>query len=302
VIVAEGRQKGIVGPRTALEEALRECAAVLVLRYEDPVPRHLITRANLVERLETRLRTESFPRLIMTAVVSIAGGVAFLCSAVTLWAGVDSMAVRYGLAALAGYLAFGAVLRAWLGWRRSWLEHVLDLPAPDIDLGVSRTASSGSALFSGGRSGGGGASASFSSGPSALTMPADANVTPALPMLGSAEKGGAWSKVIDTDADERIWLVVLALALAFGALIAVAFVVYSAPVLLTEVALDAGVMSGVYRSVRRHDDGNWVGAVWRRTWVPALVVIVCVSVAGYLMQRAVPDARSIGGVIRAWSE
>jgi hypothetical protein len=42
---------------------------------------------------------------------------------VTLWAGVDSMAVRYGLAAVAGYLAFGATLRAWIGWRRSWLDH-----------------------------------------------------------------------------------------------------------------------------------------------------------------------------------
>ena len=108
--------------------------------------------------------------------------------------------------------------------------------------------------------------------------------------------------MIDADADEKIWLVVLALALAFSALIAVAYVVYSAPVLLTEVALDAGVMSGVYRSVRRHDDGNWVGAVWRRTWLPALIVIVCVSGAGYFLQRAVPDARSIGGVIRALSE
>jgi len=265
------------------------------------VTRHLISRANLVERLEIRLRAESFPRLIMTAVVSIAGGIAFLCSAVTLWAGVDSMAVRYGLAAVAGYLAFGAVLRAWIGWRRSWLDHVLDLPAPDIDLGVGRTASSGSSLFSGGQSGGGGASASFSSGPSASTVSADANAAPALPILGSSEKDGAWSRVIDAD-DERIWIVVLALVLAFGALIAVAFVVYSAPVLLTEVALDAGVMSGVYRSVRRHDDGHWFGAVWRRTWLPALVVIACTSVAGYLLQLAVPDANSIGDVIRAISE
>jgi hypothetical protein len=248
------------------------------------VTRHLITRANLVERLETRLRAESFPRLIMTAVVSIAGGVAFLCSAVTLWAGVDSMALRYGLAAVTGYLAFGAVLRAWIGWRRSWLDHVVDLPTPDVDLAVGDAASSGASLFTGGRSGGGGASASFSSGPSAST------------------KDGAWSKVIDADADERIWLVVLALVLAFSALVAVAFVVYSAPVLLTEVAIDAGVMSGVYRSVRRHDDGHWVGAVWRRTWLPALAVIVCVSVAGHLLQLAVPDANSIGDVIRALSD
>lgn len=264
--------------------------------------RNLIARANLVERLEIRLRAESFPRLIMTAMVSIAGGVAFLCSAVTLWAGVDSMAVRYGLAAVVGYLAFGTALRAWIGWRRSWLDHVVDLPTPDLDFSASRGASGGSSLFSGGRSGGGGASASFAPEPYAPPVDADSNVGPAFPVLGSSEKDdGVLSNVVDVD-DQRIWLVVLALVLAFGALIAVAFVVYSAPVLLTEVALDAGVMSGVYRSVRRHDDGHWVGAVWRRTWIPALVVIVCVSAAGYLLQLAVPEARSIGGVIRAISE
>jgi H+/Cl- antiporter ClcA len=108
--------------------------------------------------------------------------------------------------------------------------------------------------------------------------------------------------VIDADADEKIWLVVLALALAFSALIAVAYVVYSAPVLLTEVALDAESCPASTEVSVVHDDGNWVGAVWRRTWLPALIVIVCVSGAGYFLQRAVPDARSIGGVIRALSE
>jgi uncharacterized membrane protein HdeD (DUF308 family) len=266
------------------------------------VTRAVITRANVVERLENRLRAESFPRLVMTAVVSIAGGVAFLCSVVTLSAGVDSMAVRYGLAAVAGYVVFGGVLRAWIGWRRSWLDHVVDLPTPDFDLDVGRAAGSSSTLFSGGRSGGGGASASFSPGPTASTVSADANAAHALPMPGSSEKEGGWFKVIDPDADERIWFVVLAIVLAFSALIAVAFVVYSAPVLMAEVALGAGVMSGVYRSVRRHDDGHWVGAVWRRTWLPALLVIASVSVAGYLLQIAVPEANSIGDVIRALSE
>jgi len=282
-----------------------DVGALLVLRYESPVPRSLIARASLVERLETRLRAESFPRLIMTGMVSIAGGIAFLCSAATLWAGVHSMAVRYGLAAVAGYLAFGALLRAWIGWRRSWLDHALDLPAPNLDLGGGHGASSGSlpSLFSAGRSGGGGASASFAPEPYAPPVAAETVYSPPLPVLGSSEeKGdGVPSKVADVD-DERIWLVVIALVLAFSAFIAVAFVVYSAPALLTEVALDAGVMSGVYRSVRRHDDGNWVGAVWRRTWIPALVVIVCVIAAGYALQLAVPEARSIGGVIRALSE
>jgi len=269
------------------------------------VSRHLIERATLVERLELRLRAESFPRLIMTAMVSIAGGIAFLCSALTLWAGVDSMAVRYGLAAVTGYLAFGLVLRAWIGWRRGWLDRAVDLPTSHLDFTASRGSSSGSSpsLFSGGRSGGGGASASFAPEPYAPPVAEETSAAPAFPVLGSSEENsdGVLATVGDVD-DKRIWLVVLALVLAFSALIAVAFVVYSAPVLLTEVALDAGVMSGVYRSVRHQDDAHWIGAVWRRTWIPAVVVIVCVSAAGYVLQLAAPEARSIGGVIRALSQ
>lgn len=45
--------------------------AFVVLRYEDPVTLSPTTRANLVERLEARLRAETCPRLIMTAVVSM---------------------------------------------------------------------------------------------------------------------------------------------------------------------------------------------------------------------------------------
>lgn len=263
------------------------------------MPGRLLARANLVERLETRLRAEGFPRLVMTGMVTIAGGVAFLCSALTLWAGLDSMAVRYGLAALVGYVTFGAVLRIWISWRRDWLDDVVDLPTFDLDLGGGgSTSTTAPSLFAGGRSGGGGASEAFTVEP--YTPPAEnANESIPLPVLGSPAPERGSSGAIDADVDARVWMVIVAAALAFGALVAVAYVVYSAPILLTEVALDASVMSGVYRSVRRHDDGHWLGAVWRRTWLPALVVIVCMAVAGYLLQLAVPDARSIGGVIRA---
>ena len=77
------------------------------------------------------------------------------------------------------------------------------------------------------------------------------------------------------------------------------FVVLSAPTLLAEVALDAGLMSTMYRQLRRQDAGHWTGAVFRRTWLPALAVILFTTGAGYALQLAAPDARSIGGVIRS---
>ena len=58
------------------------------------------------------------------------------------------------------------------------------------------------------------------------------------------------------DLDELWWLAVAAVAAAAG-LLAVGFVVYSAPVLLAEVELDAALVGAVYRKLRREDQGYW---------------------------------------------
>jgi len=250
---------------------------------------HLPTsRGALVAEIRTRLLSESFPRVTIIVIVAIAGGCAFLFSALTLSAGLHSMAVRYGLAALAGYLAFAALIRAWIAWQRGRLEPDLDLlPGLDVDLPASTT--SGPSLFTGGRSGGGGASASWpgAGGKAPASMPLVAPPPAAAPGVSTS-----------FDADD-LWPVMLAAVLALGAIVAVGFVVFSAPTLLAEVALDAGLMSTMYRRLRRQDAGHWTGAVFRRTWLPALAVIVFITGAGYALQLAAPDARSIGGVIRS---
>jgi hypothetical protein len=73
-------------------------------------------------------------------------------------------------------------------------------------------------------------------------------------------------------------------------------------VLLAEVALDAALVTTAYRRLRRTDARNWIGSVLRRTWAPALVLIVMLAIVGSLLHRVVPEARSIGGVVRALSE
>ena len=249
----------------------------------------LSTRSALVAEIRTRLLSERFPRVTIFVIVAIAGGCAFLFSALTLSAGLHSMAVRYGLAALAGYLAFAGLIRAWIAWQRGRLEPDLDLPGLDFDLPASTT--SGPSLFTGGRSGGGGATSSWSGagGNAPVPMPV---IAP--PPATAAGRGMSTS----FDADD-LWPVILAAVLALGAIVAVGFVVFSAPTLLAEVALDAGLMSTMYRRLRREDAGHWTGAVFRRTWLPALAVIAFTAAAGYALQLAAPDARSIGGVIRS---
>ena len=249
-----------------------------------------ISRSAAVDELRQRLVRESFPRITVFIIVSVAGGCAFLFSVLTLSAGLTSMAARYGLAALAGYLTFVLLIRAWIALKRGSLD--LDLDVPDLG-GSSRRAPEAPRLFSGGGSGGGGSSSVWEG----TAVEATAPPVPVAPRAAlSSSRGG--SSVFDSFDLDKLWLVILAAALAAASLVAVVFVVYSAPLLLAEVALDAGVMSTVYHRLRRQDLGHWTGAVLRRTWLPALVVVSFMAGAGYLLQLAVPEARSIGGVLR----
>jgi hypothetical protein len=117
-----------------------------------------------------------------------------------------------------------------------------------------------------------------------------------MPARGSGGSGGSlFAGAFDDDA---VWIV-LALAIAAAGLVAVLYVVYAAPLLLAEVALDAAVMSGIYRRLRRDDAQHWTTGVFRHTWIPALVIVACAAGVGFCAQQIAPEARSIGGVIRA---
>ena len=105
---------------------------------------------------------------------------------------------------------------------------------------------------------------------------------------------------IGVDADEA-WPVVLAIIigglLALGGLFALLYVIYAAPVLLAEVALDAALVAGIYRKLRKEDARHWLTSAIGRTWKPAAIVAGCLSLAGMIVQWATPDALSIGDVI-----
>jgi hypothetical protein len=246
-----------------------------------------LERRLLIEMLRERLSTDGFPRLQMLVIVAVAGVAAFACSVVALRLGIAHMGVRYGVASIAGYLTFVGMVRLWIAWQRGrWEPDGLD--AVDVmdaaissppDVGIERGVP---AMFRGGRSGGGGAS-NLWDGPA----PVRASGAP-------RPAGGGFS----LDLDEA-WPVVVAVgcvALALG-LVAVVYTIWLAPVLLAEVALDAALVSALYRKLRREDAGTWIGATLRRTWIPALAVVVLMTIAGSALQYAAPEARSIGGVM-----
>jgi hypothetical protein len=232
-------------------------------------------RRRLVERVRRRLLAHGWPRLEMLLTILVTGAVGFVTSLGLLIYDVRTIWLRYGIAVVVAYGAFLLMLWAWL---RSGHAEEPELDAWDAyDLADA----AGDAVDSlrgfsggGGEFGGAGASSTF-----------DAPTV----------KGASAS--LDLDLDDLFW-VVLVLAALGSALLAVGWVVWTAPALLAELAVDAALVAGLYRRLRRSSGGHWLGTAVGRTWIPFTVVFVTVVAAGWLFQVRYPEADSIGDVWR----
>jgi hypothetical protein len=245
-------------------------------------------RAELAARLAQHLEHFSTPRLQLLLIMIAAAGAAFLVSVALLWSPAELfelMAPRYAVAALCGYLAFILLIRVWIALHRPGpgdvdldLLDVLELTGPRP---WASSVNDSIPLFSGGRSGGAGSSRQW---------------------LGTGNSGGdsseRWS--FGFDLDDGIWLLVAA-ASAVAGLAAIGYVIYMAPVLLAEVALDAAIISVLYRRLRRDEQAYWLTTVLRHTWAPAVVLVVFAFAVGFALQQAAPEARSIGAVVQSLS-
>jgi len=235
----------------------------------------------------------------MLLIVSGAAVVGFLSSVILLWAGLRYMPIRYALACFAGYAVFLSLMNRWVGHHsNSWLlDRASDVVNPlDFTDGVIRGGSKAAGrtaetMFRGGRSGGGGASASFDAG----------GVTPQaqpLPIIASSNTGSGKSKgwSLDLgDADDALPLFAIAAIIAF--VLACAGVIWQAPQMLAELLADGAVAGVAYKSLRA-SKADWTIGVIRRTWLPAtavLVIFVLLGVAGHQLR---PGADSIGDFFR----
>jgi hypothetical protein len=260
-----------------------------------------VSREELIAKAKERLLRHGLPRLQMSLILALTGASGFLTSFVLLHYGLDTMAVRYPIAVLVAYAVFLLLLWIWLKFQRDgWEGDGLDLlEVPFSSGGPGGGSGGGGFTGGGGRFGGGGTSSSFESPASAARMPLKSSGGGG--GGGGSSKGGGFS--FSLDLDDSGFLVVLAiLAIAIAAFGAAIYLVWSAPILLAEVLVDGLLMTGLYRRLKRTEDPeHWILGAVRRTWIPALVVAIIFGFAGWLLQRAVPDARSIGGAWKAVS-
>jgi hypothetical protein len=224
------------------------------------------------------------PRFQVSLILLITGVAGFLTSFSLLHVGMLWMWLRYPIAILIAYCVFLLLLRLWLSLQRRGLDmdfdpSVLDFSAPGGHTDVESFQFGGGGDFDGGGAGG--------------------SLGEAVPSSSSASisGGGSGFNGIDIDLDlEEGWLIVIAIVALVGGLIASLYIIYIAPVLLAEILVDGALVAGLYKRVRRIEQKHWLRTAVRRTLLPAILVVIFFTVAGYALQKAVPEAHSMGEV------
>lgn len=265
------------------------------------------TRQHAVGRAERLLVRRAWPRAQMMLILSATGCAGLLVSFALLHAGLTRMWVRYPVAILCAYAVFLLLLRVWLAMqsRRG------DLPDPGIDLanvdlsGVAGRGGTTSGFGFGGAGdfAGGGAGGSVDGGTEAASLLPTGSVATSGGGGATGGSGGGGGGLLDSinldlDFDDEGCAVVLALAalaLAILAGLVVSFyVVWAAPALLAEILVDGLLVAGLYKRVKNAERRHWLRAAVRRTILPVVLTAVSFTAAGYAMQRAVPEARTVG--------
>ena len=246
---------------------------------------HFTARAKLVERMRERLESQSAPRLQMSLIVSLTGLAGLLASASLLKLGLHSMAWRYPLALLIAYGAFLGLL--WL-WLRSRAEDWADLgdgaDAVDMFTGMVRPVGQGVSRSSREIAEDGALAVDLSSAAKSVVTARSSKSS----KLGWTDAGGV---------DElAIILLVLGFVLALAA--AAFYVVYQAPVLMAEVALDGALVGSLYHRLRECERQHWLHAAWRHTRWPLLAMLLVVCLVGWGLGQAAPGAVTLG---QAWA-
>jgi len=221
----------------------------------------------------------------MSVILLFTGLAGFLTTYSLLYLGIPWMWLRYPIAILLAYSVFLLLLRLWLGLQQTRLPRVsLDVDVSTVDFSSNLSACDGAhaSIGGGGDFGGGGSSGSWGSSVSSAPAPSS---------------GGSFLNGTGFDFDlQEGFLIVLALLALFGGLLASLYVVYIAPGLLAEILIDGALIAGLYKRVQQLEQRNWLRTAVRRTLLPAVLAVIFFTIAGAALQKAAPEARSMGEV------
>jgi uncharacterized membrane protein YedE/YeeE len=217
-------------------------------------------REKAVAQLKNYLLRTSLPRLQMSCIVLVTGVAGFLVSFALLQAGMQTMWIRYTIAILFAYGIFLLLIRVWAETQRAHFRNL-----PDLDPEDAKNRGEGGY-------------------PSCDTDWTDFM---------------RWTDIPGDDPDLGC-LPLIPIAIIASVIVAIGAVIFAAPELLAEVFLDAVLISALYKRIQHLERRHWLAAVFKRTWLPVLVVLIIFAGAGALIQSYVPEVHSVGDAWRLW--
>jgi hypothetical protein len=278
------------------------------------------------ERIQRALQGRFFLRVHMFVILGCTIGAGLLSTRLLHALHFTNMPWRYGIAVAAAYAVFLGLVRLWLlyvgycigprsGGDLDWIGGI-DFSGSGCSFGSSSVDASGSDSSElletgGGRFGGGGASGGWgpplpaASGSSTIARaPALVSSTSRAPSSSapsssssstssssSVKSGGGKGGGLDLDIDEDFFLILLVVLLALAIAAAAVWLIWAAPVILSEAAFQAALAAALARKTKKiaHDAG-WVGSVMKATILPFLAVLVCAVVLGWYAHHHCPSA------------
>jgi hypothetical protein len=213
------------------------------------------------------------------------------------------MLVRYPIVLALSYLMFFVFIKLWLLYiRRTSRSNSSDAGSCDaiiIPDGGGAPISGVADLIEpgGGEFGGGGASGDFADVSAAADVPDSAGSAVSAAVVPQSGGSSCLPDIPNID-DGAIVLIILGilLTLILGAGL---YLVYVAPAILSDTAVHAIMASSLYRASKRMDSPDWVGGIFKATWIPFAIVVILTIVVALIATHYCPGASKLSDVFRS---
>jgi hypothetical protein len=247
----------------------------------------------------------------MTLILIATGLSGLLTTRVLLAMGINNIVIRYPLAVLFSYLMFFLLIKLWLKYISTLpsgkpvgknnlvsdalsnidipLDGAIRIPSHSIGSGFS----GGSGEFSGA-----GASANFDDAAGAIIEgPASTVSETGGDVVGNIAEGAASAL-----GDEGGVAAIVVMAV-IGAVVAIVigagvYMVYEAPLILSEAAFEVVLATSLIKRTRAMHDPDWIGSVFRTTWKPFGISVVVAFVGALVIHHYYPKISRLSELLR----
>src|SRR6185503_4478547 len=95
---------------------------------------------------------------------------------------------------------------------------------------------------------------------------------------------------IGIDLDDGAWILVALAAVVLVIFGAGGYLIYIAPEILPDIALNALVAGCLTKAAKRAEREGWIQSVFRSTWIPLTVVLLTTTALAVVVHRHCPSA------------